>query len=235
MIGRVVTGEKGHFLVHLGGERILGLPLLRGTVPGGVPTAGRVRRTARALRRAGVVRVLAPEGFPLWGELLEQGLRPVETGELCRTLAVPMALAALSEDQIPPEQAVVVLRGSRVTRLLRTTALSLCPLVRQLLVEVPAGGAGLQEELRREFGLPAVENSPNRHPHLTLCFAPGSPGTGGRTVSLWGEHPKPNGFGFALRRGELPKDTEALPLLSALWESGRLEIDGIEVKAHFHT
>ena len=235
MTGHIVPGGEGRLLVRLVREQVLGLPLLRGEVPGGALTPGRVRRTARALRKQGVVRVLAPAGFPHWGEVGAQGLRPVETGELCRALAAPIALAGLAGAGVPLWQAQVVLWGDRVTRALRTAALELCPRVRQLLVAVPAGGEELRRELRREFGLPAVEGRPEGEIHLTLCFAPPRDGQPGRTADLSGETPDLPDYRFGLREGDLPADADPLPLLSALWNSGRLEREDIAVATHFHT
>ena len=235
MTGHIVPGAGNRFLVRLSRERLLGLPLLRAEVPGKSLTPRRVRRTARALRKAGVVRVLAPEEFPLWNEVLAQGLRPVETGELCRALAVPVTLAALAGDGVPLRQASVTLQGDRVTRALRAAAMELCPQVRQLLVEVPAGGAELQRELSREFGLPVVEGGPERQTHLTLCFSPSGRVGRGRIADLSGETPALAEYRFSLREGALPGDAAALPLLSALWASGRLERSDIAVSPHFHT
>lgn len=235
MTGHIVPGAGNRFLVRLSRERLLGLPLLRGEVPGRELTPRRVRRAARALRKAGVVRVMAPEGFPLWEEILAQGLRPVETGELCRSLAVPVTLAALAGDGVPLRQASVTLQGDRVTRALRAAAMELCPQVRQLLVEVPAGGEELQRELSREFGLPVVEGGPERQTHLTLCFSPSGRAGRGRIADLSGETPALTEYRFSLREGALPGDAAALPLLSALWASGRLERSDIAVSPHFHT
>lgn len=234
MIGHIVPGEGNRFLVRLTREQVLGLPLLRGEAPEGALTPRRVRRTVRALRRRGVIRVLAPEGFPLWKEVCAQGVQPVETGELCRTLAVPIALAGLEAAGVPPRLATVVLRGDRVTRRLREAALELCPVVRQLLVEVPAGGEELRQMLRREFGLPVVEYQAGEV-HLTLCFsAPEGTGSGPK-VDLSGDHPAPAGYHFRLAAAELPTDADALPLLSALWSAGRLATGDVAVTAHFHT
>ena len=205
MIGRLALGEERGLLVQIAPERLLGLPLLRGEPPGESFTARRVRRTARALRRRGVRR----------------GLEPVETGELCRALAAPIALAALEGLEIPPERASVALRGERVTRSLRAAALELCPRVRQLLVEVPAGGEELRRELRRTFGLPAVEPGAGRKAQLALCFSPPGGATGER-LDLSGPRPELAGFRFGLAEGALPPDVDALPLLAALWTAGRL-------------
>lgn len=46
MTGHIVPGTGNRLLVHLVRERLLGLPLLRGEVPGNRLTPGRVRRTA---------------------------------------------------------------------------------------------------------------------------------------------------------------------------------------------
>lgn len=235
MTGHIVPGGEGRLLVRLAREQVLGLPLLRGEVPGSGFTARRVRRTARALRRHGVTRVLAPEDFPFWEETAAQGLRPVETGELCRALAAPIALAALEADGVPPRLAAVALRGDRVTRSLREAALALCPAVRQLLVEVPAGGEALRQRLRREFGLPAVEGGPGRPAHLTLCFSPPGGMERGRIADLSGDWPALPEYRFGLAEGALPEDAAALPLLSALWQAGRLTAESIAVTAHFHT
>ena len=236
MTGHIVPGEGNRFLVRLTREQVLGLPLLCGEVPGGgALTPWRVRRTARALRKQGVVRVLAPDGFSLWPEVLSQGLRPVETGELCRALTAPIALAALEAGGIPPQLATVTLRGERVTRALKEAALELCPKIRQLLVEVPAGGEELRRTLRREFGLPAIEEKPGRKAHLTLFYSKPSEGQWGRTVDLSGETPDLTDYRFSLRQGVLPDSAAALPLLSALWASGRLGRDEIQVSPYFHT
>ena len=234
MTGHIVPGGEGRLLVRLVREQVLGLPLLRGEVPGSGFTARRVRRTARTLRRRGVTRVLAPEDFPFWGEAAAQGLRPVETGELCRALATPIALAALEADGVPPRLAAVALRGDRVTRSLREAALTLCPVVRQLLVEVPAGGEGLRQTLRREFGLPVVER-PVEGAHLSLWFSAPKEQPAGRTVDLSGDHPAPEGYCFRLAEKALPEDTAALPLLSALWSAGRMTTESMVVTAHFRT
>ncbi len=153
MMGQILYGPRG-LRTRLTREEALGLPLLRAQTAGRRP--GAVRRAARALRKQGVRRALVPPGFPDW-ELLEgQGIRPVETGDFCRALAPAIALAALKGMGIPPEQGVVVLRGERVTRALRLTALALCPRVKGVLVDAPSGGEALRRELRREYGVPAL-------------------------------------------------------------------------------
>lgn len=128
----------------------------------------------------------------------------------------------------------MVLRGERVTRAMRMSALKLCPEVKNLLIAAPVGGAGLQAELRREYGVPALEDAPGRAPDLAIHFAP-SAGGGARIVDLSGNSPRMDHFSFALREQTLPEDCEGLPLLAALWETGRLDPAEITVFTDFHS
>ena len=231
MIGHILYGSPALW-TRLERERVLGLPLLRALAPGG--GAGAVRRAARALRRRGIRRALAPPGFPDWAALEAQGVRPVETGELCRALAPAIALAGLEGLGIPRWEGVVALRGERATRALRQAALALCPQVKGVVVDVPAGGEALRRELRREHGLPALEDGPGRRAHLALHFSPAA-GRGEPVADLAGADPALEGFSFALEGAELPGGLAPLPLLSALWESGRLGLERVAVEAHFHS
>ena len=124
--------------------------------------------------------------------------------------------------------------GERVTRAMRMSALKLCPEVKNLLIAAPVGGAGLQAELRREYGVPALEDAPGRAPDLAIHFAP-SAGGSARIVDLSGNSPRMDHFSFALREQALPEDCEGLPLLAALWETGRLDPAEITVFTDFHS
>lgn len=234
MIGHIVPGTGWTPRVKLCPERVLDLPLLRAELPGADEKPRHVRRVARALRKRGVRRVLVPPGFLYWDILENQGLIPVETGDFCRTLAVPAALAALTAEGVRAETATVVFRGERVTRSMRMAALSLCPQVRHLLIAAPVGGEALRRELRREFGVPALEDGPARRPHLAVHFTPAA-GRGERVVDLAGPEPALEGFGFSHRTETLPGDCQTLPLLCALWESGRLDPADIVILANFST
>ena len=226
MIGHILYGPRG-LRTQLTAEKVLGLPLLRAGAAGS--RSGAVRRAARALKKRGVRRALTPPDFRDWDILEGQGLRPVETGDLCRALAPDIALAILEGMGLPPERGVVVLRGERVTRSLRLAALALCPRVKGLLVDAPAGGEALRGELRREYGIPALEDGPGRRAQVALHFAPAA-GRGERLADLSGPSPVLEGLSFTLDGQELPGDCEPLPLLAALWETGRLGLGEIRVK-----
>lgn len=232
-IGQIAVGRKRSLRIQFSPERVLDMPILRAEIP--EPwRPRRLRRAARALRKQGVKRVLVPAGFAQWDTLESAGLGPVETGEFCRAMAPAVVLAALTGAHIRPEGATVVLRGERVTRAMRMSALKLCPEVKNLLIAAPVGGAGLQAELRREYGVPALEDAPARAPDLAIHFAP-SAGGGARIVDLSGNSPRMDHFSFALREQTLPEDCEGLPLLAALWETGRLDPAEITVFTDFHS
>lgn len=227
MIGYLTLPQGRTLRVKFFPERILDMPFLHAEVP--EPwKPWRLKRVAKTLRRKGVKRVLVPKGFEDWSILGAAGLGRVETGEFCRFLARPIALAALQSAGLCPEESTVVLRGERVTRAMRMSALALCPAVKSLLISAPIGGAGLQSELHREYGVPALEDGPARRIDLALHFAPAA-GGGNRVVELSGPNPNLEAFSFELRGTTLPDDCQQLPLLAALWESGRLESGEIVV------
>lgn len=234
MIGHIVPGPGRAMRVRLFQTRVLEMPVLRAEAPGGMLKPRHARRAAQALRKKGVRRVLVPPDFPFWDEVARKGLQPVETGDFCRSLACPIALAALAGAGVRPQEAAVVFRGERVTRSMRMAALALCPQVKHLLIAAPAGGEALRAELRREYGVPALEDSPARRPDLSVLFTPGS-GRGEQIADLSGPAPALERFTFSTADGALPEDCEALPLLCALWETGRLDPAGITVFADFRT
>lgn len=101
----------------------------------------------------------------------------------------------------------------------------LCPRVRDVAVTAPVGGGELAAWLRREFGAPI---RPDRGDiPAAVCFDGTGTLDGRRVLSLFG--PEPGWPGSALRASALePEDREKLPLMAALWESGRGERLGLE-------
>ncbi len=90
------------------------------------------------------------------------------------------------------------------------------------------GGDALRAELRREFGVPAVEESRSLRPDVALHF--GEAGGGGQTVfRLYGAEPDLAGFMLTPAGQELPADCDRLPILAALWETGRLSCERLDV------
>ena len=133
MEGRKAVLERG---------ALCGMSVLRALVPlpaglGERRAERRIYRAALRLWDAGVARVLTPEGFSQWPALRRAGLGPVETQELCRSAAAPLALAALTVRGWEPGRAVVALAGARVSAPLFQAAETLARQVCRLVVEAP--------------------------------------------------------------------------------------------------
>ena len=206
---------------------LYGLPVLRAEVdPSGFWARRRLRRAGWELKKGGAGRLLVPGGFGDWPLLSGMGLRPVETEPFVQAQSAPLALESLERLGLAPDRATVALRGRRVDRAVRQTAVELCPVVRNLVVDVPGGGRELAEWLRREFGVPVL---PRQEPgQVGLQFHPGS--EGGDRVSLGLYGPAPQLGGLMLSAPELAEeDREDLPLLAALWEGGRLGPEDIKI------
>jgi hypothetical protein len=194
-------------------EDLLGLPVTVLSLP--ARARGRARpldRGAGRLARHGVTRVLAPDRFEGWPQLLDRGLRPVDTQALRCALAPGWVLETLKWAGVSPRRAVLALTGARVSPPMEQVARALCPAVRHLILDAP-GGAALAARLGREFGLPVLPPRSAR-PDLTLAFDPAPVLAGAR---------------FALSETALPRDCETLPLLSALWGSGLIKTKQVRI------
>ena len=203
-----------------------GLPVLEAAVPvGGWRERGRVRSAARRLWRQGVVRVLAPPGFSHWDLLTERGMRGVDSVPFLRFYAGELALAALLREGVAPQRGTVALRGRRVDRDMVRAAEFLCPRVRELAVSARQGGEELSAWLRREYGMPVRPDGEGIT--AAVRFDETAPSGGGVELALYG--PAPQLAGICPRAAALEEgDREDLPLLAALWETGRLEDLGLE-------
>ena len=234
LVGIVALEERRGRRPVVTEERVLGLRCLRVSVPvrPGLREDRRKRRAeqgAAALYRAGVRRALTAEDFPDWPALEGQGLRSVDPEPFCQAIAVPLALAALRRAGILRVRATVALSGPRVSRPLFAAAARLCPQVRHLVVDVPGEGEELAAWLREEYGA-AVLRPGGAAPDVTLAFGPGGEERG-TVLRLYGPVPGLAGLRPILEEGGLPPDLAPLPLLSLLWECGRLTEGQIQIHA----
>lgn len=220
MLGQLVfDGGRG------GPRRALlyGLPVLRCQAdPEGFWGERRLKRAGRSLCAGGAVRALVPAGFDRWPLLLKLGLRPVDPGAFLRAQAAPLAASLLERQGLAPDRATVALRGRRADGEMLRAALALCPRVRWLTISAPQGGEELAAWLRREYGLPILPaDAPAQ---AALLLQPGTEPEDANpcpALTLFG--PEPDLAGLRLSAPDLaPTDREDLPLLSALWEGGRL-------------
>ena len=225
MIGRLNFEPRGRGSVTAG--RLYGLPVFYAAVdPESFWAERRLKKAGRALRQEGVVRLLVPGTFERWSFLGALGLRPVETEGFVKAQSARLAVESLERRGVAPDRATVALRAKRVDRTLRQTAAELCPKVRNLVVDVPRGGGELAKWLRWEFGIPVLPSS--EAGQVGLCFHPDSGGGDEVELGLYGTEPKLEGL--ALCAPELrAEDSENLPLLSALWEGGKLRPEDIKI------
>lgn len=193
-------------------ELMLGLPTLALYLPqrqrGG---QRRLQRGVEQLLQRRVRRVLAQPAFPHWPLLRRWGLQAVDTKALRCALAPLWVRTALAAQGLSMPQATLRLTGRRENGDMVRLAHLLCPQVRGLVIET-AGPGQLASRLHREYGLPILP--PTAHSDLTLSFDAG---------------PVLTGASFSLARRELP-DCDPLPLLTALWEGGRLALEDIQLE-----
>lgn len=227
MLGQLVfDGGRG------GPQRALlyGLPVLRCQAdPEGFWGERRLKRAGRSLYTGGAVRALVPAGFDRWPLLLKLGLRPVDPGAFLRAQAAPLAATLLERQGLAPDRATVALRGCRADGEMLRAALALCPRVRRLTISAPQGGEELAAWLRREYGLPILPaDAPAQ---AALLLQPGTEPEDANpcpALTLFG--PEPDLAGLRLSAPDLaPTDREDLPLLSALWEGGRLAPERLKI------
>ena len=210
MLGRIRWEDRRKLFLEE--ERLLDLPLLTLTLPDRERgSERRLNRGVRLLRQRRVTRVLTPAGFDGWPALYERGLRAVDTAPLRCALVPAWVRASLEVKGVRPENAVLCLHGNRESPEMARSALALCPLVRGLVIDAPGGA--LAARLQREFGLPILPARSARA-HLALTFDP-SPNLTGK---------------FTLQAARLPEGFDSLPLLAALWESGRVKTEDIQIE-----
>lgn len=205
--------------------QLLGLPVLRVCLSsGGRWRNHRLSRAGRLLARQGVRRVLVPPEFDGWQELSRWGLRGVDPTPLYRDIADRLVLAELTRRGVENQRACVVLRGEYVDGELERTARLLCPKVRTLIIQTQWGGERLARELYRTFG---AALQPEGQADVVVCFSgPGRPGE----LVLCGQTEL---LGLKLEAEDLtlPGGLEPMPLLTALWQAGRLSREVLRVNA----
>lgn len=221
MLGVLKQSEERGVLIKQ--ESLLGMPVLQVSLSTkGWWATRRLRRAARTLSRRGVHRVLVPPGFDAWRELCRWGLRGVDPLPLYRAVADRLVIAELERRGVDVVRACVALQGDFVDGDLARTAWLLCPRVRTVIVQVERGGERLVRELYREFGAAAL---PDAEADVKVRFSgEGNPGE----LVLCGR-PELLGLSLELSGIELPEGVESLPLMTALWQAGKLSPEQLSV------
>ena len=206
-------------------DTLLGLPVWRLELgEQGLLAHRRIVRGGQRLAALGTRRVLLPVDFA-YGALLEQsGLLPVEPGPLYEALAGPLTLAALKNRGEEANHARVTLCAPRADEALTRAACFLCPRVKRLSLCLEREGAALAKRLYREFGA-AVELT-GEAGGLRVCFSETDDPT-----ALDVRRPRTLLPGLVLHAPELtlPAGWPPDAILAALWQSGRLRAQCIEV------
>ncbi len=230
MLGHILFVEEKGRRPRIEYEQVRGMTVLGIAVPA-LPAAGegaivrRVDKAARLLVKQGVRRVLTPQDFPRWDILRQRGLVGVDPAPLCTMLAAPLAIAALERRGIVPHRAVVALRGSRVSRPFFQAAAALAPAVRGIVITSPNGGEALSAHLRREYGVPILEEGAGAEIDLTVAFSPLADEVQA-AITLYGK-PELQGVKVLPKAGDWPDRFEVLTLAAALWEAGALSLNDL--------
>lgn len=204
---------------------LMGMPVWRlGWDPDSLFARQRALRGGRRLVKLGVRRVLLPEEFPFVERLEPMGLVPIEASGLYAVLAGPLALAALTGRGEEPCRAGVTLCAPRADAFLARAARFLCPRVKRLSLCVQQGGERLCAQLYRQYGA-AVEQGGDRQ-GLWVCFD----GTDDpEALDVRRPQLRMPGLVLSVPGLELPPDWPADCVLTALWQSGRINPERIEV------
>lgn len=214
------AGERRFFPRYLP-EAMLGLPVLRTELPPGI-SPRRLVGVAGSLRKRGIRRFFTA---PALKNVALPGLSPVDPLPLLRARGDALALALLEE--VPLRERRVALRGEKADPLACKLAMALCPQVGVLLLDFDRGEEELRDLLRREQGAAAPALGGGLAPQVSLELSP-RPVIGGEILRLWGE---PRLAGLTLTAElSLPPDCDPLPLLTLLWETGRIPLSGFKAR-----
>lgn len=218
--GRKIKGER---------RQVLGLTVFRVTLsPDGRWARRRLKKAGRILACQTVSRVLVPEGFDGWKALEAYGLKPVEATSFLRVISGHILLAALRRNGLEPKRCAVALRGRRTERDMTLAAQALAPNVRSVVVSAPVGGENLIRWLQRQWGIAPQRDRGDVDG--VICFDEHVEQSGRVVITLSGDCPDLAGVTIALRGGgEESEETQKFPLLTALWETGRISVDDLEI------
>lgn len=226
MLGLLCWEEWRWGKVRLREMRVMDLPVLQAQLARNGRWEKRLERAAGLLSGRGVYRVLPMRGFRDWDVPARRGVTAVDPLPLYRAMAAELVLAQLERTGLKPERAAVTLRGERLDGALVGAARQLCPKVRDLVVDVPHGGWKLAGELYREYGV-AVCPRGEQGTDVEVCFGGAA---GERALGLSGEDLQLRGLQVLARERVLPEELEHAPLLTALWQNGRLEMEELQVR-----
>ena len=178
---KAVTVKEGSVL-HL---RLLRVEVLRGPRTPENVLRRRIGTAGKRLRKLGVNQAVLPADFSYREQLEKQGVRPVSTLVLRRSIAAEWVRAALAAAELPVGGARVAVQAQQLTGEVVRTVTELALRHRYVLLALPHGGEELCRQLRREYGvslLLAPSEEQLRGAEALVMFDPG--GDYGNPVTL---------------------------------------------------
>ncbi len=218
MVAYFYRTEEHRFRPRYEVEAPMGLPILTVALPEKY-SPRRLKRLAERLYRKGLRRYLNGDS----GLALEP-LTPVSPMPLLRAKGAELILALVSS--LPLRERRVALRGEAAGPEAWAIAETLCPQVGALYLDFDRGEEVLSDRLRQQFGAAFLHLGQGPAPQAAVELKP-RPDLLPQTLRLWGE---PELLGLTLFTEEpLPAGFPALPFLELLWETGRVDLCGIQV------
>lgn len=223
MLGQIVWRERDTPLERVDIE---GMPVLRGGISRGKFWRFRLGRLLRKFRRQGVRRLLVPTHFEGWDVVRKGGLSPVDEIPFLRSIGAELLILAMKKRGFEPNIATVSLRGSRVDRAMTEAAERLVPQVRDISISAPRGGEVLQQYLRGEWGIAVRPDGAGAVG--VIRFDQSGDGRGEVVIALFSGGVELGGVTPNEENFPHFSETEPLPLLAALWESGKIGREKLE-------
>lgn len=197
----------------------------------------RVSAAAKRLRKAGVARVVLPEGFACGPQMEKYGVRPVSTLALRRRLAADWVRQALAERGVSPGRAKIAVSAAQMTGELVRTVTELSLRHRYVLLDVPYGGEELCRRLRREYGVSLLLGPDKEQLEEADALVLFDPRTdlrrkGGAELTLYDEAAPMGRLSLPPALEErLPEGADRGQLLAALLEAGALRPGQVSASA----
>jgi len=224
MFGMILWAADAGRKVYAQEEICAGLPVLCVRLsPNAWGRTRRLKKAARFLSFYGIRRILVPEGFDDWSAMERFGLKPVDPLPFLRLCAGPLLVAAIKKQGYDPGRSSVALRGARTDRDMTKAAEYLASRVRDVVISADTGGENLRRYLQREWGI--APRPDTRGMEGVICFDGTARRDGAVVLCLYEEEMELLGVTIRQKDKELPPDSQKLPFLTALWETGRLQLE----------
>lgn len=138
---------------RLAGGNFVTLTMRSANRPNGLMAQYHARMGVRLLREAGVRSAVFPVDFPYTALYIRQGVLPVDTLPLRRSLAASLTRRRLEGGGYLPTQAVVGISADRPVREVTESAKTLALSYRYVMLSVKGDVEPFARDLRREYGI----------------------------------------------------------------------------------